>query len=314
MKRLVPIFVSLILAAGCTTRVAPTSDASRPSASGNRQNEWRIPGTDSFIIHSSLARADFEVTVAVPRGYSESSGKYPVLYVLDANWAFPIAVEAARLLAIGPKDNPTGDLKEQPLIVGIGYPVGLYWNAISARLKDFTPTSDPVFVHEIANAVGFAPEASGSGGAAAFLEFLAKEMMPTVETRYRIDDRRRALFGHSLGGLFAAYVLFHQPDLFDSYLVTSPALYWDHESIWKFEQEFSQGHKNLPVRVFLTGGSLDEQHTAMVRKLDDVFRSRKYGRRVWHTEVFSGETHSSVGAVSLTRGIRWLYGDLTPKS
>jgi hypothetical protein len=123
-----------------------------------------------------------------------------VLYVLDANWAFPVAVETARILAIGPKENPTGDLKERPVIVGIGYPVGLYWNAIPARLKDFTPASDPVLVAEVANAIGFSPAASGSGGAAAFLGFLAKEMMPAVEGRYRIDERRRSLFGHSLGG------------------------------------------------------------------------------------------------------------------
>src|SRR5205823_2056965 len=119
VKQLVPLLMSVIFAFACTTRVQPTSDPSTPSTSANRQTEWRIPSTESFIIHSSVAQRDFEVTVAVPRGYSESSGKYPVLYVLDANWVFPIAVEAARLLAIGPKENPTGDLREQPLIVGI---------------------------------------------------------------------------------------------------------------------------------------------------------------------------------------------------
>jgi predicted alpha/beta superfamily hydrolase len=312
VRQLAPIFVTLAVTAACTTSVAPVSDASQTPA--DRQKEWRIPSTESLIIRSAVAQRDFEVTVAVPRGYSESSAKYPVLYVLDANYAFPIAVEAARILAIGPKDNPLGDLREQPVIVGIGYPVGLYWNAIPARLRDFTPTSDPAFVREVADAIGFSPEASGSGGAAEFLEFLAKEVIPAVESRYRIDDRRRALFGHSLGGLFAVYALFHQPELFDRYVITSPALYWDHEAAWKFEQAYAAGHKELRAHVFLTGGSLDEPHTAMVRKLDEVFRSRKYGGLVWHTEVFAGETHSSVGALSLTRGIRWLYGDLAPKS
>ena len=85
------------------------------------------------------------------------------------------------------------------------------------------------------------------------------------------------------------------------------------EAIWKVEQEFAEGHKNLPARVFLTGGSLDEQHAAMAWKLDDLFKTRKYGGLVWHTEVFAGETHSSVGTLSITRGIRRLYGDLGPK-
>ena len=314
MKKCAPILVSVILAAGCNRNIQPVADASTASTSGHRQTEWRIPSTESFIIQSAVAKRDFEITVAVPRGYSESSGKYPVLYVLDANWVFPIAVETARLLAIGPKEHPTGDLNEQPVIVGIGYPVGLYWTAITPRLKDLSPTPDPEVVRQIGRNVGFSVETSGSGGAATFLEFLAKEMLPTVEGRYRLDDRRRALFGHSLGGLFATYVLFHQPELFDSYLLTSPALDWDHEVRWKFEQEFAAAHKDLPARVFLTGGSLDEQYTAMAKKLDDVFRSRKYGRLVWHYEVFPGETHASVGGVSLSHGIRWLYGDLAPKS
>src|SRR5207302_3543095 len=109
------------------------------------------------------------------------------------------------------------------------------------------------------------------------------------------------------------YVLFHETELFKSYLITSPALYVDQDFTWNFEKTFARDHKDLPAHVLLTGGSLDEQHTAMVRKLDEVFRSRKYGGLVLRTEIFPGETHSSVGALSLTRGIRWLYGDLAPK-
>ena len=83
---------------------------------------------------------------------------------------------------------------------------------------------------------------------------------------------------------------------------------------WKYEQEFAKSHQDLQARVFLTGGSLDAPYTTAATKLDEVFRSRKYGRLVWHFEIFPGETHASVGALSLTRGIRWLYGDLVPKT
>jgi len=314
VKQLAPLLIGVIVASTeCSRSLQSTSDASTPSTAENQHTEWRIPSTESFVVHSSVAHRDFEVAVALPRGYSQS-GKYPVLYVLDANWVFPIAVETARLLAIGPKEHPTGDLNESPVIVGIGYPVGLYWNAIAPRLKDFTPTPDPEVVRQIGRNVGFSPESSGSGGAAALLECLATELLPFVERRYRVDGGRRALFGHSLGGLFATYVLFHQPALFGGYLITSPALDWDHEVTWKYEQEFADGHKDLPARVFLTTGSLDEQYTAMAGKLNDVFRSRRYGGLVWHYEVFPGETHASVGALSLSHGIRWLYGDLAPKS
>jgi putative esterase len=208
MKFGLALLVGLTLAVACT-KGEQLPGPSTTSTSPTERSEWHIPSTDSFVIHSAVAQHDFQITVAVPRGYKESSIKYPVLYVLDANFAFPVAVEMARVLAIGPKENPTGDLKEEPVIVGVGYPVGLYWNAIAPRLKDFTPSPNPKLVADVAKAIGFAPETSGSGGAAAFREFLAKEMMPAVEGRYRVDERRRALFGHSFSRAFhGAYSLF----------------------------------------------------------------------------------------------------------
>jgi predicted alpha/beta superfamily hydrolase len=58
-----------------------------------------------------------------------------------------------------------------------------------------------------------APEYVGSGGAANFLQFVAKELMPFVNTTYRTIPEDSAICGSSFGGLFALYVLFHQPDI-----------------------------------------------------------------------------------------------------
>jgi hypothetical protein len=90
VRQLTPLFVAVAVTSACAvTRTSDTSQA------GTR--EWRIPWTESLTIRSAVNERDFEVTVAVPRGYAESSGKYPVLCVLDANYAFPIALEAARI-------------------------------------------------------------------------------------------------------------------------------------------------------------------------------------------------------------------------
>ena len=60
-------------------------------------------------------------------------------------------------------------------------------------------------------------------------------------------------------------------------------------------------------------GSLDDGQLPSTKKLDEVFRARAYPGLVWRTAVFDNETHSSFGALSLSRGIRWLYGDLATK-
>ena len=134
-----------------------------------------------------------------PRVSGDTLRRAPVLNVLDANGAFPIAVEMARFLKFDPA------MKEEPIIMGIGYPVGRYWNTIPHRTRDFTPTAHPETVARWGLKLEFSPD--GSGGAAKFLEALPGEIIPLVEGRYRIDERRRALYGCSKSGLFAYYAL-----------------------------------------------------------------------------------------------------------
>lgn len=267
--------------------------------------EWTLPSTESFIIRSSVTNHDYQIMVALPRGYDDSTRTYPVLYVLDANGMFPIAVEAARFLEF---DRP----KEVPVIVGVGYPVGLYWNTLAPRIRDFTPTADAEWVDELSKRLQFSSQ--GSGGAAAFLEFVAKDMLPVVEARYRLDNRRRALHGYSMGGLFAVYTLLHASELFESYLIGAPGLDWDGGLVWTLEREYAHMHKDLRARIFLTAGRLDERNVPDVQKLAELVRSRQYPSLVLRTEVFDNETHNSAIPLTLSRGIRWLYGDLAPGS
>ncbi len=270
------------------------------------QGEWRLPGTESFVMRSPIVQREYEIMVALPRGYAESDRKHPVLFVLDANGMFPVAVETARFLTFD------RSMKEEPITVGIGYPVGRYRNTLPHRTRDFTPTPDPEWIVGLGQRHGFSPD--GSGGAAAFLQFLAKEIIPLVEQRYRIDGRRRALHGYSMGGLFAFYALFQQPGLFESYLIGAPFLTWDKSAAWKFEQAFAATKQDLPARVFLSVGSLDHALVPVVEKLDALFRTRRYGKFVWQTQFFPEETHNSAIGLSLSRGLRWLYGDMLPPS
>jgi predicted alpha/beta superfamily hydrolase len=107
------------------------------------------------------------------------------------------------------------------------------------------------------------------------------------------------LHEHSLGGLFALYVLFHFPETFQAYLVSSPAIWWDREVVWRFEENYRCDQLALNVRVFLTAGLLEEKkgdetqkryrQVSNVRLLDQVLSSRNYAGLVWRTELFDGE-------------------------
>jgi uncharacterized protein len=56
-----------------------------------------------------------------------------------------------------------------------------------------------------------------SGGAVRFLECIEKEIIPFVESNYRVSPADRGIGGYSYGGLFSLYVLFFKPALFSIY-------------------------------------------------------------------------------------------------
>ena len=82
------------------------------------------------------------------------------------------------------------------------------------------------------------------------------EIIPLIERTYRTSPAR-ALHGHSLGGLFATYVLFEDPDLFSRYAIMSPSYRWEHESTYAREAAFRAGRTSLRKQVFLGVGGLE---------------------------------------------------------
>jgi predicted alpha/beta superfamily hydrolase len=65
---------------------------------------------------------------------------------------------------------------------------------------------------------------------AAFRNFIRRELMPQVKTRYRTTDET-AVIGESLAGLFVVETLLIEPDLFDTYIAFDPSLWWNREHL-----------------------------------------------------------------------------------
>ena len=80
-------------------------------------------------------------------------------------------------------------------------------------------------------------------GAEAFLKTLQQEILPFIEQRYKTASGR-GFAGHSFG----ACVLFHQPDLFSKYLLSSVSMPWDrNEMLQKELQYYKAGNHRLPA-------------------------------------------------------------------
>ena len=276
-----------------------------------------IPHSQVHTVHSEAVGRTLQVQVAEPvAGFQPlPPGPRQVLTVLDADLFFGTAVETARLMS-----QLYGELPPL-LVVGIAYGQEPAAQG-QLRTRDFTPSDDPGYDRMAASMPGFEPllpEGERMAGADRFLGFLRDELRPLLASRYDVDPAGSALFGSSLGGLFATYTLLTAPETFARYLITSPALWWNGDQVLKLAESAAMtaalGDHASGLQVYLAVGSREEDPAipllAPYRMVSNTreMAARLEGRGLDVTlDVLDGETHTSAVPVSLARGLRAAFG------
>ncbi|MBC6492022.1 esterase [Flavihumibacter stibioxidans] len=164
--------------------------------------------TEEF--YSKELKENRVLNIYLPDGYREGDTvRYPVIFLLDGA-ADEDFIHIVGLLQYN--NFPWIDRVPKSIVVGI---------ANVNRRRDFT------FPTTVAEDKKLWP---ATGGSAAFIRFMKKELQPYVESRYRTGGGR-TLIGQSLGGLLATQILFEKPAMFDRYIIVSPSLWWDNGSM-----------------------------------------------------------------------------------
>jgi uncharacterized protein len=268
--------------------------------------EVKIPNTELRTLHSQILDQDLNLYIKLPLNYYTNTDEiYPVWYCTDANRAFPLVANAVSVLEFPVTDFP------EIIVIGIGYQIKDLADWAAWRTRDLTPTNDKA-VDEYWNdlLVGMTGRTFDirSGGAALFLEFIIKELMPFAESNYRISYSDRGLGGYSYGGLFVLYTLFSHPETFNRYFAGSPSLEWDNGILFQYENEFSLTHTYLNAMVFLSAGELENDGTKdNIDKMVAKLRSRNYRGLSLQTNVFPGESHRSCYPSAVMRAFKVLY-------
>jgi predicted alpha/beta superfamily hydrolase len=236
-----------------------------------------------FQIESKVLAETRTYFVHTPADYKSGKDAYPVLILQDPESEFTLAAAAVDML------SENGRIPRM-IVVGIKN---------TNRTRDMTPSRP-------AKAFGGAPWIGSAGGADKFLAFIADELLPTVDRRYR-TRRYRVLVGHSLGGLFDVYALMNRPDVFQGYIAISPSLWWDGQALVKASAPFFAAHKDLHADLYLTMGSEGQEMLGGAWKLSAVLEESKIPDLRWQFKRSPDEDHGTIPYLSIYEGLQAIF-------
>lgn len=270
---------------------------------------YTLPQSSDQVIQSKAGES-YRVTIAWPEGEAPAGG-FPVMYLLDGDENFLMATSILRRLSGTAKAAKQNGISPG-IIVAIGYP------GESKRDFDYTPKADPGPPETYLDGKPYPPRTYG--GADAFFTFLDKELRPAIEQQHEIDRTRQTIYGTGFGGLFALHILFTQPEAFQTYIASSPSVWWNNRYILTEEKVFTERLAEKPVsaRLFIGVGEFEQSLTPLEAAWPDKERDEhalKIGRRrmvdntrelFWRLQklegkglttqyrIFPGESHVSV--------------------
>ena len=258
-------------------------------------------------VYSNVLKEQRQILIYLPKDYVEkkdSTTHYPVLYVLDGASHFLSISGLINELAETSRSNTLPKM----IIVCINN---------TKRTRDLTPY--PIKKSEII------PEeiAKETGGAEQFTTCIKEEIIPYVESKYRVTPYR-ALIGHSFGGIFALNILAKHKEMFDDYLVIDPSTWYDdrkfsHQVLDSLSKNNYSG-KSLFIAIANTTSQKD---TSIVKKSKEVNTEHErsiieFNARVkliknnlnYSSKYYSEDDHQSVPAIAKYDGLRFFFKGL----
>ena len=263
------------------------------------QDASAIPTT--MIIQSGFNHKNYQLNVSLPKNYStKDSLRYPVLYVLDGKYSYKSFSSIREMLDLANEI-------ENVIIVTIEGNASSESDWLISRHTDYTPTPVPKADTLWEKILKLKPGVLKSGGADAFLNTLKKDIIPSVDRQYKTTNNR-GLFGHSLGGLFAAYCLLTSPELFNRYSINSPSFWWNDQELLALERSFTMSHESLSAQIFMSVGSLEgPMMVTPMTNFANALKARNYNGVTLTTQIFDSETHVSVVPAASSRTLKVLY-------
>lgn len=242
------------------------------------------PNCKNYIQELSIYDAEiddtFLVHISLPPNYDETHS-YPMIVMTDGVWRLSDHPELRPLMVNG--------TIEDIIMVSIGYPNDYDYQTI--RERDLVDAPD------------------------AYLHFIVDNLVPYLEEIYSVDSENMTLTGHSLGGYWAYYALFHSDTIgkntFQNYYVGSPSMWasTDGTTMTAYEEEYYTRNQTLNANVYITVGS--EEDTTFKNAAYRFYKhlaERNYSDLTLKYEEIEGYDHNTVFKPSIKNTLLMFYG------
>lgn len=235
---------------------------------------------NEIVMYDEEINDNFVIHVSLPPNYDKTK-RYPLVLMTDGIWRLSDHPQLRKLMKSGEVENV--------ILASVGYPNG--YDYFSIRERDLLQQPD------------------------LYLQFLIENLMPYLCDNYRVDTARTTLTGHSYGGYWGLYALFHSDtigkDTFANYYIGSPSFQANTNmaNIGDFEDWFYERKQTLDCSVYITVGGDEEAPFIdfIERNLDDI-KKHTYDGLTLEYEVIDGYNHNTVFKPSIKNTLIKFYG------
>ncbi len=158
-----------------------------------------------------------KVMIYLPRGYSSTDDKFPVIYMHDGQHLFDEAISIDKSGPVEWMVDETLDEADKPsIVIAIDHA-----KTYELRQQEYLVTAG----HGSEKAQGWA-----------YLEDIVKTLKPFVDKNYRTlsDPTNTAMVGSSIGGLLTLYAGLKYPSVFGTLASFSPSIWMDEENLYEY--------------------------------------------------------------------------------
>lgn len=238
----------------------------------------------TFSIDAPQLKISKKIWVYLPKNYTGSTKKYPVIYMHDAQNLFDAKTSYAGEWNI---DETLDTISAQVIVIGIEH-------GGDKRMEELTPFKNVKY---------------GGGKADEYLDFIVKTLKPKVDATYRTKTtaKNTAIFGSSLGGLVSFYAAVKYPEVFGKVGCFSPSFWFGRNEM----NELLVQTEEFDTKVyFLCGDSEgDDDVIRDMKNIEHWVNTKRCECKKLNKEVIvkGGQHNEKMWRESFKKAYLWLF-------